>query len=385
MLALRLAALSAALPLALTLSGVPQSTSTVRVSRFNVGNLTAVNELHTLVAPILPGHDTFTFPMYSFLVEHRTHKLLFDIGARKDPENLAPGLAALFASGAFVGPSDTDIFDVLRGAGIPVESIESVIWSHAHFDHIGDMSKFPSSTSLVIGAETDISTFPTNPNGTLLESDFAGRRVTKIDFAASNLTFNDLKAFDYFGDGSFYLVDTPGHIPGHLTALARVTPSPKPTFLLLAGDTFHHPGEARPRPAFQKSFPCPAHLLASANAHISTDFFFSSGSHNGAFDMHTRASSLLSISDTADSFTTDPVLATVSLEKIARWDADDDVLVLIAHDISVVSNHTGSGGLGGLPYHPQTLNGWKKAGWKEETVWNFVDVDGPAWVFSPTV
>ncbi|KAF7312901.1 Metallo-beta-lactamase superfamily protein [Mycena kentingensis (nom. inval.)] len=343
MLALRLAALSAVLPLAFGLSGVPQSTSTVRVSRFIIANLSGTNELHTLVAPILPGRDTFASPLYSFLVEHGTRKLLFDIGIRKDTENLAPPLAAQFAAGVFGGKLDTDIFDLLHRAGIPTASIESVIWSHSHFDHTGDMSKFPSSTSLVI--------------------DFAGREVTKIDFAASKLTFNDLKAVDYFGDGSFYLVDTPGHIRGHLTALARVTPSPNPTFILLAGDTFHHAGVARPRPAFQKSFPCPAHLLASANAHISTDFFFSS--------------------DTTDSFTFNPALATVSLEKVARWDADADVLVLIAHDISIVSNQTGSGGLGGLPYHPQTLNGWKKAGWKEQTVWNFVNFDGPGWLFSP--
>jgi hypothetical protein len=39
-------------------------------------------------------------------------------------------------------------------------------------DHfLGDMSLWPNSTDLVIGAETDISTYPSNPNATLLESD----------------------------------------------------------------------------------------------------------------------------------------------------------------------------------------------------------------------
>ncbi|KAJ7209134.1 hypothetical protein GGX14DRAFT_566312 [Mycena pura] len=82
------------------------------------------------------------------------------------------------------------------------------------------------------------------------------RTVTKIDFATANLTFSGLKACD----GSFYLMDTPGmqHLPGHLTALARVTPA---SFIVLGGDTYHHAGAARPRPAFQRAFPCPAHLL----------------------------------------------------------------------------------------------------------------------------
>jgi hypothetical protein len=38
----------------------------------------------------------------------------------------------------------------------------------------------------------------------------SGHQVTKIDFAAANLSFSSMKAVDYFGDGSFYLLNTPG-------------------------------------------------------------------------------------------------------------------------------------------------------------------------------
>ncbi|KAF7299516.1 Metallo-beta-lactamase superfamily protein [Mycena indigotica] len=179
------------------------------------------------------------------------------------------------------------------------------------------MSKFPNTTSLVIGSETDVSTYPTNPNATLQESDFAGRNITPIDFSKSSLEINDLRAVDYFGDGSFYLLDTPGHIAGHLTGLARVTANPS-TFILLAGDTFHHVGEARPRPALQANFPCPAHIVESSRGHVSTDYFFSPGSRDGAFDILSRSESLLRVSDTPDSFYEDPVVAEVSLEKVAR-------------------------------------------------------------------
>lgn len=44
----------------------------------------------------------------------------------------------------------------------------------------------------------------------------SGREVTKIDFGAANLTFSGLKAIDYFGDGSFYFVNTPGVSVFHL-------------------------------------------------------------------------------------------------------------------------------------------------------------------------
>jgi hypothetical protein len=34
--------------------------------------------------------------------------------------------------------------------------------------------------------------------------------VVKLDFDSTKLIFGGMKAIDQFGDGSFYLVDTPG-------------------------------------------------------------------------------------------------------------------------------------------------------------------------------
>ena len=53
------------------------------------------------------------------------------------------------------------------------------------------------------------------------------------------------RAIDFFGDGSFYLVDSPGHLAGHLGAAARVAHD---SFVFIAGDTCHNrlcydPGE----------------------------------------------------------------------------------------------------------------------------------------------
>lgn len=43
-------------------------------------------------------------------------------------------------------------------------------------------------------------------------------------------------AVDYFGDGSLYIVDTPGHITGHVNLLARTEPK---TWVFLGGDCCH--------------------------------------------------------------------------------------------------------------------------------------------------
>ncbi|KAJ7261708.1 beta-lactamase-like protein [Mycena haematopus] len=351
--------------------GIPASTATVDVRVFNVANVTLVNDAHTFITPVLPGHEDAIFPDFSFLVEHSGKRFMFDLGIRKDPLNLAPSLTGLFTSGVVQVEQPKDITELLQDGGIPLTSIDSVFWSHSHFDHIGDMSKFPNTTQLVIGSETDTSTYPEFPNAALQTSDFAGRKVTKIDFATANLTFSGIKAIDYFGDGSFYLLYTPGHILGHMSALARVTPT---SFIALGGDTFHHVGEARPRPLFQKNFPCPAHLLEEAKTSISTDYFWSPESRDGAFDMLSRSQQLFAVSDLPDSFYADPVTSQISLEKLATFDADPDIFVLIAHDISLRSS---------IQYFPAYLNHWKASGLKDTTVWSFVDKTNPASVFTP--
>ncbi|KAJ7130623.1 hypothetical protein C8R44DRAFT_775899 [Mycena epipterygia] len=348
--------------------GIPASNATVDVKVFNLGNASLINSTHAFVSPVLPGRETITFPLFVFLLEHtKTQKrLMFDLGIRKDPLNFVPSIASSFASGVFqLDDSEAkDITELLEDGGISLASIENVIWRC-------DMSKFPNTTGLVIGPATDTSIFPESPTASLQASDFAGHNVTKIDFAASKLTFSGLKAVDYFGDGSFYLLDTPGHLPGHISALARVTPD---SFVNLGGDTFHHAGEARPRPQFQENFPCPAHLLEETKSSISTNFFWSPKSSEGSFDMHSRAQQLLATSDLPDSFYADPVTAQVSLAKLATFDADPDFFVVITHDMSLVSS---------LPTFPASLNGWQASHLKENSVWNFVDTANPAFIFSP--
>ncbi|KAJ7491214.1 beta-lactamase-like protein [Mycena latifolia] len=352
--------------------GIPSSNATVDVKAFNVANLTSTLA-GVLVQPVLPGHEAIQIPLHAFLVEHTASKrrFMFDLGMRKDPLNFPPTISSFFQSGVYSTEPFKDITELLEEGGIPLDSIETVIWSHAHFDHVGDMSLFPPGINLVIGPGTNRSLYPEFPDAALQSSDFAGHNVTELDFNGTNLTFSGLPALDYFGDGSFYLLNTPGHLVGHITALARVTPS---SFIVLGADTCHHAGQMRPRPDFQRTYPCPAHLLAESQTTVSTQYFWSPASRPGSFDMRSRAQPLLSVPDKPNSADSDPVAARVSLDKIAEFDADADFFVVLAHDLSLLNM---------LPYFPASLSTWRGTGVKDGVLWGFVDEKNPAFRFSP--
>jgi hypothetical protein len=52
--------------------------------------------------------------------------------------------------------------------------------------------------------------FPVKEDSTIRESDYKGREVREIEFDNAGLHLGHFRAMDYFGDGSFYLLDSPG-------------------------------------------------------------------------------------------------------------------------------------------------------------------------------
>lgn len=153
--------------------------------------------------------------------------------------------------------------------------------SHLHFDHVGDLTPF-FSAELVMGCQAKgllEKTYPEHPDAHRAQLPH-GQKVLYVDFhprdSISKSTTSNLQdveisgdpsppseasasanapilspigsylhGMDFFHDGSFYLLDAPGHLPGHLNALARIGPN---AFVLLAADSCHNrlcynPGE----------------------------------------------------------------------------------------------------------------------------------------------
>ena len=159
-------------------------------------------------------------------------------------------------------------------------------------------------------------------------------------------------AADYFGDGSFYLLDAPGHSAGHVCGFARVTSAPD-TFVFMGADAAHHPGLFRPSvylplpttiaPSPLKKYPsgCPGSVLQG---------------------LHPRKSATEPFFRPSEFAFPDAEAAAETVGKIQELDAAGNVLVGVAHDRAL---------RGRIGFYPEAVDGWYKEGGNEERRWLF--------------
>ncbi|RDW58285.1 metallo-hydrolase [Coleophoma crateriformis] len=234
---------------------IPDSPSTVSVSAIHADGWAYKVPCAGLFNPTYKGLDVLDFCSYSFLVCHGEGKtkqnVLFDLGIRKDWENLPPHIVRKLLEWGTELRIGQHVAENLQENGFQLKDLDAIIWSHLHWDHTGSPSKFPPSAKLIFGpgiASKFMPGWPAVPSAGFREVDLAGREVVGLEEPDFTLNVGGFGAIDYFGDGSFYLLNAPGHSIGHLNALARTTSNPD-TFILLAADSVHLGGELRPTEA----------------------------------------------------------------------------------------------------------------------------------------
>ncbi|KAF1984629.1 Metallo-hydrolase/oxidoreductase [Aulographum hederae CBS 113979] len=329
---------------------------------------------NTLVEPPISGHELMNFPVFAFLIKHSTsgRQLLFDLGCKKDFWNLPPPIADVIDAKVPGIRVDRDFVDVLVDGGVDVHSIEAAIISHHHYDHTGDPSTFPKSMDLIVGpgfSKSFLPGYPTNSDAPAFDNAFEGRTVNEIQFS-DDLKVAGYQAHDYFSDGSLYILNTPGHAIGHISALVRTT---EDTFVFLGGDICHFGGSIRPTPYV----PMPAQFSAKDVGYESTttsetDLRNRDAAIMYACDLFTACHPHQSAARTTPYYEpcsqggwyVDPPTARRSIEMLRRLDADERVLVLIAHDPALI---------GTVPMFPQgNLNAWFEEGVKGLLRWRFL-------------
>lgn len=168
-----------------------------------------------------PGRLVYS-PLLCGVVEHPAGNVLFDTGFH--PRWLDVGSLGEMT----IELSEADLMPQrLADIGLTPDDIAVVVLSHLHSDHAGGLEHFRHAEVLVQRAERE----------------FAGQRPPyQADLFDSrdfdlDLRWRELEGeHDVFGDGAVVLVPTPGHTPGHQSAVVSL---PKAT-VILAGDVSYH-------------------------------------------------------------------------------------------------------------------------------------------------
>ncbi|KAE8377284.1 beta-lactamase-like protein [Aspergillus bertholletiae] len=187
-------------------------------------------------------------PSMSWLISHKPSNtnLVFDLGIRQDTHNYPPTLYERMQR-LVRAEVPQDVFGSLQALNInPHSDIDTIIFSHLHYDHTGDPSRFGPATKFIIGPGAKrfvcgAETYPENAHSHYDSRGFPSLdRVIELPNDKDRNYWAELgpisAAHDWFGDGSVYVVNAPGHLSGHLNLLVSVG---RDEWVYLAGDTTH--------------------------------------------------------------------------------------------------------------------------------------------------
>ena len=306
------------------------------------------------------------FPTVAFLISHETSgkKLLFDLGCRKDFWNLPQPISSTIEAKVPGIKVDHNLADILVDGGLDLAELDAAIISHHHYDHMGDPSTFPLGMKLIVGpgfSEHFLPGYPEAEASPAFIDSFKGREIIEVEFS-EKLAVAGFPATDYFDDGSLFILNTPGHAIGHLSALVRTT---EDTFVFLGGDICHFGGSFRPT----KHMPLPESLssgdiVSPGGPEEPQSFSCSLLTSCHPTPTYARTTPFYKPCSRDDSWYVQPSQALESIEHLQALDADERVLVLIAHDPSTMDS---------LPFFPHNnINSWRADGLKEKIRWRFL-------------
>jgi glyoxylase-like metal-dependent hydrolase (beta-lactamase superfamily II) len=171
------------------------------------------------------GREPVFLPYFFYVIETPTAIVLFDCGAH--PDLAAPGSPRHDASvpAKVVVSADDSLGAVLGSIGLRPSEVDLVVVSHLHYDHCGGLAQLPAADVYAGRSELQYATAP----GSAQRDAYCAADFASVPPARWRLTDSE---HDLIGDGSLVIVPTPGHTPGHLALLVRLSHHT----LVLAGD-----------------------------------------------------------------------------------------------------------------------------------------------------
>jgi glyoxylase-like metal-dependent hydrolase (beta-lactamase superfamily II) len=165
----------------------------------------------------LEGKGRVLMPVSCYLIRHSDQYVLFDAG-------LEAGFAAKpqRQNGQTLSLKRT-IADQLKQIGVDPAKVGTLIVSHYHGDHHGQVETLPNARLLI--GKGDAEALRGEDDKGALKSWLEGQRP--VDEISADR--------DLFGDGRVVVLHTPGHTPGHLSLLVRLSSKA----FILTGDLVH--------------------------------------------------------------------------------------------------------------------------------------------------
>ncbi|PHH69999.1 hypothetical protein CDD82_7395 [Ophiocordyceps australis] len=196
---------------------------------------------------------TIIFNSWRHLIIHKPSNtvLWFDLGISNHLTDYPPATQQLqhfFNTEA----APNSILDDAKSVGVDPNHVNYIIASHGHWDHIFPVASYFPKAKFICGPgalKFAEKTWPDYPDST-----FDGRIWNP---AKSELPIQELPdpktapgkwqriglfehGHDFFGDGSFWIINSPGHCPGNLSILLRTKDKHgKTRWIILAGDCMH--------------------------------------------------------------------------------------------------------------------------------------------------
>ena len=170
-----------------------------------------------------------TLSIHAFLLESRGERIVVDTCIGNDKERTIPNWSHL----------QTPFLDDLAAAGYPRESIDTVLCTHLHVDHVGWntmlvdgqwLPTFPNARYLV--GEKEWQYWDANEDESTYGSVLADSVRPVVEAGLTDFVPDDYRLCD-----EVWLEPTPGHTPGHIS----VHIASNGEEALITGDFIHHP------------------------------------------------------------------------------------------------------------------------------------------------
>ncbi|RJO77270.1 MBL fold metallo-hydrolase [Nocardia panacis] len=221
----------AALLAAIEVKPAPAATNSVRLTVLAQASMSAPT---TIVAEGARSLRELRMTMSAFVIDHPSARILVDPALCSGVhERVLPELP--FPIPLLVAPEKPvlGLADALAAREIPLDSIDFVLPTHLHWDHVSGLLELPASIPVRLPeAEYQWALGGQHPPIGVARGPLRGRafdRFTLEDIPV--LSFP--RSLDLFGDGAVVLVDLAGHTPGSLGVLLAVDDGSR---VLLAGD-----------------------------------------------------------------------------------------------------------------------------------------------------